>query len=138
MANPFVDTDVIIRLLTGDDKKKQDAASVLFKKVESKKLTLTAPETVIADSVYVLSSPRLYHLNRTNVQALLLPLLRLPYFKVRNRRLTIRALDIYAATNLDFGDAVIVAYMERGKSRTLYSFDKDFDKITIVDRKIPK
>lgn len=138
MASPFVDTDVIIRLLTGDDKRKQSAAKSLFKRVEAKNLTLVAPETVIADVVYVLSSPRLYNLERTNIQALLLPLLRLPNFKVRNRRLTIRALDIYAATNLDFGDAVIVAYMERGKSRTLYSFDEDFDKITTVNRQIPK
>lgn len=61
MAIPFVDTDVIIRLLTGDDPVKQAQAASLFEQVEQGKLSLAAPDTVIADAVFVLASPRLYH-----------------------------------------------------------------------------
>jgi hypothetical protein len=60
MSNPFVDTDVIIRLLTGDDLRKQAQAAVLFQQVRDRALTLEAPTTVIADAVFVLASPRLY------------------------------------------------------------------------------
>jgi predicted nucleic acid-binding protein len=56
MTEPFIDTDVIIRLLTGDDPVKQDRAKALFRGVEDGSLTLQAPLTVIADAVHVLSS----------------------------------------------------------------------------------
>lgn len=55
MALPFVDTDVLIRLLTGDDPAKQAQAADLFEQVERGELQLAAPNTVIADAVYVLS-----------------------------------------------------------------------------------
>jgi predicted nucleic acid-binding protein len=73
----FTDTDVIIRLLTGDDPDKQERAAALFQQVEQGKLVLAAPDTVIADAVYVLASPRLYHLPRNQIAALLTPLVRL-------------------------------------------------------------
>ncbi|MDO8673687.1 MAG: PIN domain-containing protein [Dehalococcoidia bacterium] len=137
MSEPFIDTDVIIRLLTGDDPKKQVQARALFKQVEAGKLTLLAPETVIADAVFVLSSPRLYHLPRTEIRDLLSPILRLPNFKIRRRLTIFRALDIYAATNLDFGDAFIVASMEVSGSNLIYSYDRDFDHIPNLTRLEP-
>ena len=71
MTQPFIDTDVIIRFLTGDDQAKQAAASALFERVEQGLLTIAAPDTVITDAVYVLSSPRLYNLARNEVQEFL-------------------------------------------------------------------
>src|SRR5437868_7437589 len=71
MTQPFIDTDVIIRFLTGDDLEKQAAAGALFGQIEQGRLTVVAPDTVIADAVYVLSSPRLYHIARSEVQELL-------------------------------------------------------------------
>lgn len=65
MTYPYIDTDVIIRLLTGDDPQKQTAAKALFEQVERGTLTIAAPDTVIADAVFVLSSPRLYHLQNS-------------------------------------------------------------------------
>ena len=55
MADPFVDTDVLIRLLTGDDLDKQARAATLFEQVEAGTLSVAAPDTVIADAVYVLA-----------------------------------------------------------------------------------
>lgn len=137
MSLPFVDTDVIIRLLTGDDPTKQAAAKALFEQVERGMLAVTAPITTIADAVYVLSSARLYHLPRTQVSALLSPLVRLPYFRVRNRRAVLRALDLYATTNLDFGDVFIAASMEQLGSQVLYSYDKGFDRLPGMRRQEP-
>ena len=64
MPTPFVDTDIIIRLLTGDAPVKQTKAAGLFEQVEQGHLLLAAPDTVIADAVFVLASPRLYHMAR--------------------------------------------------------------------------
>ena len=137
MTQPFIDTDVIIRFLTGDDPEKQAAATALFEQVEQGLLTIQAPDTVIADAVYVLSSPRLYHIVRSDIQEMLAVLVRLPQFHVQNRLSVLQALDIYASTKLDFGDALIIASMQQQGSQVLYSYDTDFDRITGITRREP-
>lgn len=131
MTKAFVDTDVIIRLLTGDDLAKQRAAVRLFQSVEQGTLRLHAPDTVIADAVYVLASPRLYNAPRADVRDMLSTLVRLPQFAVDNKSAVLRAIDVYADSTLDFGDALIVATTEGADDSTLYSFDHDFSDYAI-------
>lgn len=137
MSEAFLDTDIIIRFITGDDPAKQAAATVLFQAVQAGTITLRAPDTVIADAVYVLSSPRLYRLPRERIRNELATLLQLPELRVHNRRLVLRALDVYAATSLDFGDAMIVATAERRGGGDLYSYDHDFDAQPGITRREP-
>ena len=127
MTAPYVDTDVIIRLVTGDDPAKQAAARALFHAVEQGRLTLAAPYTVVADAVYVLASPRTYGLPRAQVAAILTAIVALPHFQVERKRAVLRALSLYGGSTLDFGDALLVATMERAGARQLYSYDRDFD-----------
>jgi len=137
VTQPFIDTDVIIRFLTGDDPGKQAAATVLFEQVEQGLLSVQAPDTVIADAVYMLSSPRLYHIARSAIQEMLAALVRLPQFHVQNRLSVLRALDLYASTRMDFGDIFIIASMEQQGSHLLYSYDTDFDRIEGITRREP-
>jgi predicted nucleic acid-binding protein len=58
-------------------------------------------------------------------------------FRLQDRRVVLKALDLYAATALDFGDAYIVASMQRLGSRKVYSFDRDFDRIKEIQRLEP-
>ena len=137
MTTPFIDTDVIIRFLTGDDPKKQVAATALFEQVEQGTLTVATPDTVIADAVYVLSSPRLYHLARSEVRELLTALIQLPHFQVQNRLAVLRALELYGSSKLDFGDVLIIACMEQQHSQILYSYDADFDRLDSINMQEP-
>jgi len=137
VSEPAVDTDVLIRLLTGDDRRKQADARALFEAVEAGTLMFAVPDTVIADAVFVLGSPRLYARPRVQVAELLSRLVRLPHFKVANRRTVLRALDVYAATNLDFGDAMLVAAVQRSGAQVIYSYDRDFDRIAGITRQEP-
>jgi predicted nucleic acid-binding protein len=138
MITAFVDTDVLIRLLTGDDPAKQRATQALFERVERGELVLSAPDTVIADAVFVLASRRLYNLPRAQIDALLTPLVRLPGFRVKNRRTVLRALDLYGRTpGLDFGDAMIAAAAEMTLDPVLYSYDRDFDQFPAITRQEP-
>ena len=137
MTQPFIDTDVLIRFLTGDDPKKQAAVAILFEQVEQGLLTVIAPDTVIADAVFVLSSPRLYDIARDEIRELLTPLLNLPNFRVQNHLCVLRALELYASTRLDFVDTLIIASMEQQNSHILYSYDRDFDRIQGITRRQP-
>lgn len=129
-----IDTDVLVRLLTGDDKDKQQRARRLFLRVERGELAVTAPVTVIADTFYVLTSPSLYRLPKAEAVALLRPILGLANFHVENVHVVQRTLDLCAAANLSFGDAYIAATMEKWGSDTLYSFDRGFDRIKGITR----
>ncbi len=134
---PFVDTDVILRLITNDDFKKQEAAAKLFEKVEKGGLVVSAPDTVIADAVFVLSSPRLYNLPRPEIKDVLMTLLRFTNFKVDNKQAVMAALDFYANSKIDFGDALLIALTLKIKTKEIYSYDHDFDKFTGIKRKEP-
>ena|SRR5260221_4785511 len=136
-VNAYIDTDVIIRLLTGDDEQKRNDTTALFEKVSNGKLVLTTPDTAIADAVFVLSSSNLYHLHRTEIRDLLVPLLSYPNFKIENKQIVIQALDYYADKNIDFGDAMLVALTEQSEEKTIYSYDHDFDKFPDIIRKEP-
>ena len=133
----FIDTDMLIRFITGDDPVKQAAVARLIGEVERGEQTLYAPDTVIADTVFVLASPRLYRLPRQRVRDDLAYLVALPGFRVRQRGAVLRALDVYAASSLDFGDAMIVAAMERQGATELYSYDHDFDRFPAIQRLEP-
>lgn len=138
MANDsYVDTNVIIRLLTGDDERKRKDSTVLFEKASSGELILSAPETVIADAVFVLSSPNLYNLPKHKIRDLLVPLLRYPNFKVENKQVIIQALDYYVDKNIDFTDAILAVLTQQSEAKTIYSYDEDFDKFTNIIRKEP-
>jgi len=137
VADPVIDTDVIVRLLTGDDAAKQQAAFNLFNRIRGGELTAMAPETVIADAVFVLSSPRLYNVTRAHIRTLLLPILSLSGFWIEDREIVLAALNLYANSTSGFGDALIVAYMRQRGSTTLYSYDQGFDRYPDIQRREP-
>lgn len=137
MSDPHVDTDVIIRLVTGDDPVKQAQAAALFEAVEAGQLVLRAPVTVIADAIFVLCSKRLYNLPRPDAAAALTRLVRIPGFRVDRRRTAIAALDLFGTSRLDFGDCMLVASMQKEGSTILYSYDTDFDRFPSIHRQEP-
>lgn len=133
----FVDTNIFLRYLTRDDPQKAEACFRLLEKAKNSEVTLTTSESVIAEVVFVLSSPRVYHLARADVRARLYPILALEGLKIRDRRKYFRALDLYANHALDFEDALTVAEMERSDIEELYSYDTDFDVFESMTRLEP-
>ena len=136
MERIYLDTNIILRLLTGDDPAKQQASAALFEKIEKGELTVHAPVTVIADAVYVLS--KVYKKSRQDIHAALTPLVSLKQFKVSNRRMLLRALTIFATHGIDFSDAILKAVMEHDRATALYSYDTDFDRFSDISRIEPQ
>lgn len=137
MDSAFIDTDVLMRYLTGDDPAKQARAATLLGQVERGNLQLIAPVTAIADCVYLLSSPRLYNKPPTEVADLLRPILKLTHFKVQKRQTIMRALDFFVTHNIGFGDAFAAASMLEEGVPVIYSFDAHFERVKGITRKEP-
>jgi uncharacterized protein len=132
----FVDTNVFVRYLTQDHSVRGPAALALFQRVRAGTVELTTCETIFAEVVYVLSSRGAgYGLAPADIQARLLPVLRLRGLKLPFKRSILRALDLFARhPSLDFEDALAVAHMERLGIGELVSYDRDFDRVPGVRR----
>ena len=138
MNEDYVDANILLRLLTGDDPQKQQASLRLFQDVRDGRLILHTPDTTIADVIYVLTSRKHYNKTRAEAAALVAPLVQLRGFKVKHRQAVLRALDLFGMTpDLDFGDALILALMERERRLTVYSYDPDFDQFPHAQRLEP-
>ena len=58
--------------------------------------------------------------------------------KATEKQMYADALNIYAATKLDFADAVILARMKHEEVTTILSFDTDFDDFPEITRREPE
>lgn len=133
----FLDANVILRYLTKDHPDHCQRAYAFLQRVEAGEIEATITEAVIAEVVQVLSSKVLYNVPRTEIQERLVAVLTLKGMRLRAKGTYIRAFDIYATTNLDFVDALLVAQVEQTKDAVVVSFDRDYNKIASVTREEP-
>jgi uncharacterized protein len=130
----FLDSNIILRYLTRDDPGKAENCYLLFQKAKTGEIKLITSEAIITEVVYVLSSENLYKLSRNEIQLLLTPIITLKGLKLSQKKLYLRALEVYALKNIDFEDALSFAYMENRKVKEIYSYDRDFDKLDGINR----
>ena len=133
----FLDTNVIIRHVTQDHPEHSEQARQLFRRVEKGELIVETCEGVVVEAVQVLSSPRLYGVSRSVIRGLLAHLLSLHGIRIPHKRSYLRALDLYASSNLDFVDCLEVAHMERLQISSIASFDRDFETVDGITRVTP-
>jgi predicted nucleic acid-binding protein len=133
----FLDTNVFLRSMVRDDEAKADACTRLFEGLERREEEATTTEAVLAEVVYVLTSPRWYRVPREQVNPLLRPLLTAPGLRIANKSVYLRALEMFVAHRfLDFEDAITAAFAEGGE-HAIVSYDHDFDRVPGVTRVEP-
>ncbi len=135
----FVDTNVFLRYLTGDDQVKAHACYQLFQRVNHGDEELFTCESIISEVVYVLSSTRApYRLSHDEIRDRLVPILTLRGLRLPQKRVYLEALDLYASSPyLDFEDALAVAHMQQQGIGEIVSYDRDFDRVTGIRRTEP-
>jgi predicted nucleic acid-binding protein len=133
----FVDTNIFIRLLTADDEQKAKQCLRLFEKAQNQELKLTTSQSVLAEVVYILSSKKLYNLDREKIYQLLLPIINVAGLRLKIKSVFLEALKIYAENNLDFEDAFSAAWMKSKNITEIYSYDRDFDRFDFLQRLEP-
>jgi predicted nucleic acid-binding protein len=135
----FLDANVILRYLTRDDEVKARACYELFQRVKRGEEQLFTIPTIIAEVVYVLSSPRLqYRLTHEEITARLAPILSLRGLRMPQKRVCTDALDLYGASPpLDFEDVLAIAHMRQRGITEILSYDRDFERVSGVERRQP-
>jgi predicted nucleic acid-binding protein len=127
----FLDTNVLIRHLTGDPPAQARRATAFLRRVEE----LLVPDLIVAEVVYVLES--FYEVERQRVAELVRAIIGFPAIVVVDEPLLLRALEVYEVDRLDFAEAYLVASAEISGIETIASFDRALDRIATVRRVEP-
>ncbi len=134
MNSVYLDTNVLVRFVTGEPENQAREVAELVSVAESGKIRLCVLPIVLAEAVYVLNG--FYEHPRAKVSAALSHLLGCPGFHSPETERMIQALKLFAASKIDFTDCYLAAASKLDRAAVV-SFDRDFDRIHGVTRKRP-
>lgn len=123
-----LDTNILIRHLTGDPPGQAARATALLKSGEELILT----DVIAAEVVYVLES--FYEVERTRLAHLFRSILSFPPITVTDEALLLRAIEVYEIDRLDYADAYLVACAETTGIGRITSFDRKIGRIQGIER----
>jgi predicted nucleic-acid-binding protein len=124
----FLDTNILIRHLTGDPPDMAERATAALSSGEQ----LLLADLVLAECVYVLES--FYEVERARVAELMRAAIALPSVVVVDVSLLLRALEVYEIDRLDFAEAYLVASAEVTGMGAILSFDRSIDRVQTTSR----
>jgi predicted nucleic-acid-binding protein len=124
----FVDTNVLVRHLTGDPPAMAERATAYLASEDR----LLVADLIVAETVFVLES--FYEAPRPQVAEAMRSLLALDSVHVDDPALLLRAIEVYEIDRVDFAEAYLVAAAERTGVLAVASFDKALDRVATVDR----
>jgi predicted nucleic acid-binding protein len=130
-VSAFVDTNILVRHLTGDPPDQAARASRFLAAADE----LLLADLVVAEVVYVLES--FYEVPRPRVAELVRAVIAFPAMVVLDPAMLLRALEVYETDRLDFAEAYLVAQAERSGIGVVASFDKAIDRVATVRRVEP-
>jgi len=122
MDSLFVDTNVFLRFLTGDDPTKAARAEKLFRDAVHGKLRLTTSVLVIAEIVWTLES--FYRLEKTDIADKVQKILNTPGLECAETSVILHALEFYAGANVDFIDAFHVFWLRQRSQTRVATYDR--------------
>ena len=127
----FIDTNIIIRHLTGDPPHLAARATRFLHDADE----LLLPDLILAEVVYVLES--FYEVPRERVAEIARSILAFDAITVVDRDLLLRAIELYEVDRLDFADAYLVASAEVTGVGAVASFDRAIGRIPTIQRVEP-
>jgi predicted nucleic-acid-binding protein len=133
----IVDTNIFLRAIVEEDPVRTRQCQALFRRLSMNEEEAHTTEVIVAEVAYVLQSKRQYARTRLDIQQRLEPLVATSGLRIERKAEVIRALHIYAASNVDFEDALTIAYLEGEADPTVISYDRDFDRLAGIRREEP-
>ena len=129
--NAFVDSNVLVRHLTGDPPDQARRSTEFLRGGE----TLILTDLVVAEVVYVLES--VYEVERVRVAELVRAVVGFPAVVVADEGLLLRTLEIYEQYRIHFAESYLAASAELSGVGVVASFDRDIDRVPTIRRLEP-
>lgn len=127
----FIDTNVLIRHLTGDPPALARRSAAFLDDAEQ----LLLADVIVAETVYVLES--FYEVPVAEVAHLVRSIIAFDPIEVMNPPLLLRSLEVYETHGIDYAEAYLVASAEASDVGTIASFDRAIDRAPTVTRVEP-
>lgn len=124
----FVDTNILVRHLTGDPSDMADRATAYL--AAASELYLT--DLIVAETVDVLES--YYEAPRAQIATAMRSLISMRSVVTVDPALLLRAIEVYENDRLDFAEAYLVACAESTGVNQVASFDLAIDRIKTIRR----
>lgn len=124
----FVDTNVLVRHLTGDPPEMAARATAYLGTEQELLLT----DLIAAETVYVLES--FYETPRGQVAEAVRSLIAFESVVCVDPALLLRAVEVYETDRLDFAEAYLVACAENTRVGKVASFDRSIDRVDTIER----
>lgn len=124
----FVDTNIIVRHLTGDPPAMATRATAYLTMASE----LFLADLIVAETIYVLES--FYKTPRDQVATSMRSLVALRSVITVDPALLLRALEVYETDRLDFSEAYLVALAESSGVNRIASFDRSIDRVGTIER----
>lgn len=121
-GNSFPDANVIVRYLVKDDERLYGRAKEFFDAVRTGDRKAVVLESVTAESIYVLM--KIYQVPRDRAAGSLIDILHYKGIINDDRKVLIKALDLFALKDLDIVDCILCAKAQ-DDGAGIFSFDRD-------------
>jgi uncharacterized protein len=131
----FLDTNILLRLLTRDDETKAEQSLALLLRIEDGGERVVTSHLVIFETVFTLQ--RSYRLSREQIRDSVLPIITLSGLQLEEKGLYAPAFQLYIDLNISFADAYNAAFMLANDLNEVYSWDGHFDRVEGISRVIP-
>ncbi len=135
MDKACVDANVILRFLLNDPLPMAQEAATLFQAVVKGQLILLVDDLIVAEMVWVLKS--FYKQDITTIAATLRDFLLQEGIETADKPTILHALTLFETKNVDFIDALLTARMITKGISTVFSFDRHFDRLPLIQRVNP-
>jgi len=135
MNKACVDANVILRFLLNDPLPMAQEAALLFQAVADGRLTLLIDDLIVAEMVWVLKS--FYKQDVVTIATTLRDFLLQEGIETADKPTVLHALTLFETKNVDFVDALLAARMINKGMATVFSFDRHFDRLPLIQRVNP-
>ena len=135
MALPFLDTNILLRHLLGDEPTQSPKATAYVQAIEQGRCRAHISDIVIFEVVFTLE--RGYRRSKAEIEGALLSLIELPGVLLPTKRKFREVFRLYVERNISFADAYHVVMIQKLGLTQIVSFDRDFNRFATLTRVEP-
>jgi predicted nucleic-acid-binding protein len=126
-----IDTNILVRFLTGDDERQAKKVYSIFKKAETEKIELFVPLVVVFEMIWILES--VYEAARAEILNAIGDLLLMPIFKFDQQPAIQQFIHSAQGNKYDLSDLLIAHSAKINGCEAVLTFDKKASKFNLFE-----